>query len=71
MTEQMDQLRAAAPALFVRLLSWTPKPLGKQMSPLRQTLAPVSLALCDVLPATFSGTHGPSRIPPEQKGTVV
>lgn len=66
----MGQLGAAALALFVRLLSWAPKPLGKQTSPLRQTPAPVSLALCDVLPAMSSGTNDPSRTP-EQEGTVV
>lgn len=70
--EQMGQLRAAAPALFVRLLSWTPKPLGKQTSSLRQTPDPVSLVLCDVPPTTSSGTNDPSRVPPpEQEGTVV
>lgn len=63
--EQMGQLRAAAPALFVRLLSWTPKPLGKQTSSLRQTPAPVSVVLCDVLPNTSSSTNDPSRVPPQ------
>lgn len=43
------QLKALAPALFVRLLSWTPKPLDEQTSPLQQTPAPVSLAPCNVL----------------------
>lgn len=59
------QLRAAAPALFVRLLSWTPKPLVSRPVPSgRHPFLFSGTVRCS--PAVASGTSDPTAPPPSR-----